>query len=58
MTKVVYKKLKTARSGKSAASAVGKKRVASSGGWKTVRTLDANDDNFDEGLTYTASRSQ
>jgi hypothetical protein len=53
MAKVVVRSLKAARSGKSAPPSVGKKRVPSAnGGWKVIRTLDANSASFDAGSTY------
>jgi hypothetical protein len=53
VAKLVFKRLKAGRSSGAAPRGVGKKRVASEGGgWKTVRTLDANSANFDEGLQY------
>ncbi|MPZ41616.1 MAG: hypothetical protein GEU95_26945 [Rhizobiales bacterium] len=52
MPKVVYRSLKSGRFLKSAARAVETKNVAGHNGRKTVRTLDANDDNFDDGLRY------
>ncbi len=50
--KVVYRSLNTGRLVKSASRAVDTKRVAGRNGRKTVRTLDANDDHFDDGLRY------
>jgi hypothetical protein len=53
VAKVVIKRLKTGRVVGAAARTVGKKRVAKTdGGWKTVRTLDANSAVFDQGLRY------
>jgi hypothetical protein len=54
VAKIVYKSLATSKSAKAAgARAVGKKRVAMpGGGWRTVRTLDVNSPNFDDGLLY------
>ena len=58
MTKVVWKSLKTSKSAQSAGrGAVGAKVVASEEGRKTVRTLDANNDNFDAALTYIFTRN-
>jgi len=53
VAKVVFKSLKTGRLSKGAARAIGKKRVATpDGGWKTVRTLDINNPNFDEAFLH------
>ena len=53
MAKLVYRSLKSGRLSKSAARAVETRRVAGHNGRKTVvRTLDANNDNFDDGLRY------
>lgn len=57
MAKVVTKSLNTGRFGKTTSRAVGKKQVVTARGRRTVRTLDANDDNFDDGLTYVFTRN-
>jgi hypothetical protein len=57
VAKVVFRSLKTGKFVGPAPRKVGKKRVASSSGWKTIRTLDANDDDFDESLRYVFSKN-
>lgn len=57
MAKVVYKSLKKGRSASPTARTVGKKRVVTEDGVKTVHTLDANSASFDEDLRYVFSRS-
>jgi hypothetical protein len=58
VAKVVFKKLEAGRPTGPAARSVGKKRVATAdGGWKTVRTLDANSVIFDEGLRYVFAKN-
>ena len=58
VAKVVFKSLKSGRSGKAAARAIGKKRVATpDGGWKTVWTLDVNHPNFDDAYLYAFRRN-
>lgn len=53
MAKVVFKSLKSGRTAKAAARAIGKKRVATPDGkWKTVRTLDIHHPDFDEAYLY------
>ena len=53
MAKLVFKSLNNGKKKKAAPAAVGKKRVAKpEGGWKIVRTLDANSAAFEAGLTY------
>lgn len=58
MAKVVFKRLKTGRFTAPATRSVGKKRIrTSAGGWKTVRTLDANSAIFEEGLRYVFTKN-
>jgi hypothetical protein len=58
VTKVVYKSLKSGRTGKTATRAVAKKRIATAdGGVKTVHTLNANSASFDGDLLYVFRRS-
>ena len=58
MAKVIFKRLKAGRSTGPAARSVGKKRVSKAeGGWKTVRTLDANSSSFEEGLRYVFAKN-
>ena len=58
MAKVVVKSLKTGRFTRPATRSVGKKRVPKAdGGWKTVRTLDANTAIFEEGLRYVFTKN-
>lgn len=53
MAKVVVKSLKSGPRGKGAARSVHQKRIAKiGGGWKTVRTLDANSATLDSDLHY------
>jgi hypothetical protein len=58
VAKVVFKRLKAGRFSGPAPSSVGKKRIPrAEGGWKTVRTLDANSAIFDEGLRYVFTKN-
>ena len=58
MAKVVFKSSKAGRFSGPATRSVGKKRVLEAdGGWKTVRTLDANSAIFDEGLRYVFTKN-
>lgn len=58
MAKVVFKGLKAGRFTGPATRSVGKKRVSKAdGGWKMVRTLDANSAIFDEGLRYVFTKN-
>jgi hypothetical protein len=57
VAKVVFKSLKADRSS-GPATRVGKKRVSrTEGGWKTVRTLDANTATFEEGFRYVFAKN-
>lgn len=58
MAKVVFRRLKAGRFTAPATRSVGKKRVLKTeGGWKTVRTLDANTAVFEEGLRYVFTKN-
>jgi hypothetical protein len=58
VAKVVFKSLKAGRFTGLATRSVGKKRVLKAGGgWKTVRTLDANSAVFEEGLRYVFTKN-
>jgi hypothetical protein len=58
VAKVVFKTLKAGRFTAPATLSVGKKRVLKTeGGWKTVRTLDANTAVFEEGLRYVFTKN-
>ncbi len=58
MAKVVFRRLKAGPFTGPATRSVGKKRVLKTeGGWKTVRTLDANTEIFEEGLRYVFTKN-
>lgn len=57
MAKVIFRDMKTGRSTRSTVPAVGRKVVGSSGSKRTLHTLDAHSDTFDDDLRYVFSKN-